>query len=91
MPDFRAQVDDFLAVLIGEPIPVASVRQQLHPHPVGVQRQQVGDLAAVVRRDLAERIADEMFVMAKGRIVYQAPIAQFKNEIESVKSQYLTL
>ena len=41
--------------------------------------------------NLAERVADQMFVMAKGKIVYDAPIAQFKAEIESVKSQYLTL
>ena len=41
--------------------------------------------------NLAERIADQMFVMAKGQVVYDAPIAKFKTEIESVKSQYLTL
>ncbi|MEI7570977.1 MAG: ABC transporter ATP-binding protein [Alcaligenaceae bacterium] len=41
--------------------------------------------------NLAERIADQMFVMAKGQIVYDAPIAKFRTEIESVKSQYLTL
>jgi branched-chain amino acid transport system ATP-binding protein len=41
--------------------------------------------------NLAERIADEMFVMSKGRVVYQAPIAKFKEEATAVKSQYLTL
>jgi branched-chain amino acid transport system ATP-binding protein len=40
---------------------------------------------------LAEVVADEVYVMVKGRMVYQAPIARFKAEEEDVKARYLAL
>ena len=40
---------------------------------------------------LAENVADEMFVMSKGEMVYRANPARFRNEIDSIKSKYLTL
>ena len=40
---------------------------------------------------LAEAVADTVYVMVKGRMVYQAPVAQFRGEREAVKAKYLTL
>ncbi|HUN46814.1 MAG TPA: ABC transporter ATP-binding protein [Stellaceae bacterium] len=40
---------------------------------------------------LAEAVADTVYVMVKGRMVYEAPVAQFRGEREAVKAKYLTL
>jgi branched-chain amino acid transport system ATP-binding protein len=40
---------------------------------------------------LAEAVADVVYVMVKGRMVYHAPLARFRAEREEVKSKYLTL
>ncbi len=40
---------------------------------------------------LAEAVADVVYVMVKGRMVYHAPLAQFRAEREDVKAKYLTL
>jgi len=40
---------------------------------------------------LAETVADVVYVMVKGQIVYRAPLAQFMGEREDVKMRYLTL
>jgi ABC-type branched-subunit amino acid transport system ATPase component len=40
---------------------------------------------------LAERVADRMFIMVKGRIVYEAPPACFHAELDDIRSRYLTL
>jgi branched-chain amino acid transport system ATP-binding protein len=40
---------------------------------------------------LAERVADRMFIMVKGRIVYAAPPEQFHAELDDIRSRYLTL
>jgi branched-chain amino acid transport system ATP-binding protein len=60
---------------------------------VFIKLKNEGVTLLVIEQNLkfAERIADEMFVMSKGQMVYQASIAQFKNEIDAVKSQYLTI
>jgi branched-chain amino acid transport system ATP-binding protein len=40
---------------------------------------------------LAEAVADEVYVMVKGRMVYRAPLDRFRAEREAVKARYLTL
>jgi branched-chain amino acid transport system ATP-binding protein len=40
---------------------------------------------------LAEKVADEMFVMSKGQMVYRADPARFRDEIDSIRTKYLTL
>ena len=40
---------------------------------------------------LAEAVADTVYIMVKGRMVYNAPLAGFMEEQEDVKSKYLTL
>lgn len=40
---------------------------------------------------LAEAVADDVFVMVKGRTVYKAPLKTFQAEQNEVKARYLTL
>jgi branched-chain amino acid transport system ATP-binding protein len=40
---------------------------------------------------LAEAVADVIYVMVKGRMVYHAPLERFRAEREEVKARYLTL
>jgi branched-chain amino acid transport system ATP-binding protein len=40
---------------------------------------------------LAESVADVIYVMVKGQMVYHAPLARFQAEREEVKEKYLTL
>jgi len=40
---------------------------------------------------LAEAVADVVYVMVKGQMVYQAPLARFQTERAEVKARYLTL
>ena len=40
---------------------------------------------------LAEAVADIVYVMVKGRMVYQAPLGQFRAEREEVKTGHRTL
>jgi ABC-type branched-subunit amino acid transport system ATPase component len=40
---------------------------------------------------LAEAVADEVYVMVKGRMVYRAPLDRFRVEREEVKARFLTL
>ena len=40
---------------------------------------------------LAEAVADELHIMVKGRIVYEAPPAVFRAELDEIRSKYLTL
>lgn len=40
---------------------------------------------------LAEAVADSVFVLLKGRVVYDAPLKKFLTEQEEVKSKFLTL
>jgi branched-chain amino acid transport system ATP-binding protein len=40
---------------------------------------------------LAEAVADVVYVMVKGRVVYDAPLERFRAEREHVKAKYLTL
>jgi len=40
---------------------------------------------------LAEAVADRVYVMVKGRMVYEAPMAEFAREQDEVKAKYLVL
>jgi branched-chain amino acid transport system ATP-binding protein len=40
---------------------------------------------------LAEAVADVVYVMVKGKMVYDAPLERFRAEREEVKAKYLTL
>jgi branched-chain amino acid transport system ATP-binding protein len=40
---------------------------------------------------LAEAVADVIYVMVKGKMVYDAPLERFRTEREDVKAKYLTL
>jgi branched-chain amino acid transport system ATP-binding protein len=40
---------------------------------------------------LAEAVADVVYVMVKGQMVYQAPLEKFRAEREDVKTRYLVL
>jgi ABC-type branched-chain amino acid transport systems, ATPase component len=40
---------------------------------------------------LAEKVADQMFVMSKGQIAYQADPVKFRDEIDSIRTKYLTV
>jgi branched-chain amino acid transport system ATP-binding protein len=40
---------------------------------------------------LAEAVADVVYVMVKGKMVYHAPVERFRTEREEVKAKYLTL
>ena len=41
--------------------------------------------------NLAEAVADVVYVMVKGQMVYHAPLERFRAEREEVKASYLTL
>jgi len=89
----RALASDPTILLLDEPSQGLAPKVVRERVDVFIRLKNEGVTLLVIEQNLnlAERIADEMFVMAKGRIVYQAPITQFKNEIESVKSQYLSV
>jgi ABC-type branched-subunit amino acid transport system ATPase component len=40
---------------------------------------------------LAEAVADRIYVMVKGQMAYQAPLATFRAERDIVMAKYLTL
>ena len=51
----------------------------------------VGVLLVEQNLKLAEAVADVVYVMVKGRMVYDAPLARFQAEREEVKAKYLTM
>jgi branched-chain amino acid transport system ATP-binding protein len=40
---------------------------------------------------LAEAVADVVYIMVKGQVVYRAPLDRFRAQREEVKTRYLTL
>jgi branched-chain amino acid transport system ATP-binding protein len=56
-----------------------------------LRREGVTFLLVEQNLKLAEAVADDVYVMVKGRMVYRAPLDQFRAEREAVKARYLTL
>jgi len=89
----RALVGDPRVILLDEP------SQGLAPKVVRDVADVIGRLRAegvtvlLVEQNLklAERVADRMFIMVKGRIVYDAPPDRFHAELDDIRSRYLTL
>ena len=89
----RALVSDPRVILLDEP------SQGLAPRVVREVADVIGRLRSegvtvlLVEQNLklAERVADRMFIMVKGRIVYEAPPARFHEELDEIRSRYLTL
>jgi branched-chain amino acid transport system ATP-binding protein len=89
----RALATDPRLLLLDEPSQGLAPKVVRELVDVFIKLKNEGVTLLIIEQNLkfAERIADEMFVMSKGQMVYQAPIAQFMNEIDTVKSQYLTI
>jgi branched-chain amino acid transport system ATP-binding protein len=89
----RALVTDPAVMLLDEP------SQGLAPFMVEQltrlirQLREEGVSLVLVEQNLklAEAVADGVYVMVKGRMVYDAPLARFRAEREEVKAKYLTL
>ena len=89
----RALVSDPRLLLLDEP------SQGLAPKVVRELADVIGRLrdegvtVLLVEQNLklAERVADRMFIMVKGRIVYDAPPDRFHAELDEIRSRYLTL
>jgi branched-chain amino acid transport system ATP-binding protein len=89
----RALVTDPVLMLFDEPSQglaplvvreLASVIRRLREEGVGV-------LLVEQNLKLAEVVADDVYVMVKGRMVYHSPIEQFKNEEDDVKARFLAV
>ena len=89
----RALVTDPKVVLLDEP------SQGLAPLVVDELRRLIrrlreeGVTLLLVEQNLrlAEAVADTIYVMLKGQMVYHAPLERFHTEREAVKAKYLTL
>jgi branched-chain amino acid transport system ATP-binding protein len=89
----RALVTDPKVVLLDEP------SQGLAPLVVDELRRLIqrlreeGVTLLLVEQNLrlAEAVADTIYVMVKGRMVYHAPLERFRAERDEVKGKYLTL
>ena len=59
MPYLPAWQDDLRARLIPNAVAVVARGQQLHPYPIWVNRDQLGDLSPAVGQDLAEGVTPQ--------------------------------
>ena len=57
----------------------------------GLGREGVSILLVEQNLRLAEAVADRVYVMVKGRMVYEAPLARFQAERDEVKARFRTL
>ena len=89
----RALVSDPAVVLLDEPSQglAPKVVRELAEIIQRLREEGVAVLLVEQNLKLAERVADRMFIMVKGRIVYEAPPAQFRAELDEIRSKYLTL
>jgi len=89
----RALVTDPAVMLLDEPSQgLAPLVVEQLTGLIGQLREEGVSLVLVEQNlKLAEAVADAVYVMVKGRMVYDAPLARFRAEREEVKAKYLTL
>ncbi|HXM71291.1 MAG TPA: ATP-binding cassette domain-containing protein, partial [Thermoanaerobaculia bacterium] len=89
----RALVIDPKIMLLDEPSQglAPQVVEELTRVIAGLGREGVSILLVEQNLRLAEAVADRVYVMVKGRMVYDAPVQRFQAERDEVKAKYLTL
>jgi branched-chain amino acid transport system ATP-binding protein len=89
----RALVIDPRIMLLDEPSQglAPQVVEELTRVIAGLGREGVSILLVEQNLRLAEAVADRVYVMVKGRMVYDAPIERFQAERDEVKARFLTL
>jgi branched-chain amino acid transport system ATP-binding protein len=89
----RALVTDPKVMLLDEPSQGLAplVVQELSRLITRLRDEGVSVLLVEQNLKLAEGVADVVYVMVKGKMVYHAPLERFRSEREDVKAKYLTL
>jgi branched-chain amino acid transport system ATP-binding protein len=89
----RALVTDPKIILLDEPSQGLAplVVEELRRLIVGLREEGVTLLLVEQNLRLAEAVADWVYVMVKGQMVYHAPRDRFRMEREHVKAKYLAL
>ena len=89
----RALVTDPRVILLDEPSQGLAplVVEELTRLIMRLRDEGVSLLLVEQNLNLAEAVADVVYVMVKGQMVYDAPLARFQAEREEVKARYLTL
>jgi branched-chain amino acid transport system ATP-binding protein len=89
----RALVTDPKVMLLDEPSQGLAplVVQELSRLITRLRDEGVSVLLVEQNLKLAEGVADVVYVMVKGKMVYHAPLERFRCEREDVKAKYLTL
>jgi branched-chain amino acid transport system ATP-binding protein len=89
----RALVTDPKVILLDEPSQGLAplVVEELTRLIVRLRDEGVSLLLVEQNLKLAEAVADVVYVMVKGQMVYHAPLERFRAEREDVKAKYLTL
>jgi branched-chain amino acid transport system ATP-binding protein len=89
----RALVTDPRVILLDEPSQGLAplVVEELTRLIMRLRDEGVSLLLVEQNLNLAEAVADVVYVMVKGQMVYHAPLERFRTEREEVKTKYLTL
>ena len=89
----RALVTDPKVMLLDEPSQGLAplVVEELSRLITRLRDEGVSVLLVEQNLKLAEGVADVVYVMVKGKMVYHAPLERFRSEREDVKAKYLTL
>jgi branched-chain amino acid transport system ATP-binding protein len=89
----RALVTDPKVMLLDEPSQglAPMVVEELTRLIARLRDEGVSLLLVEQNLKLAEAVADVVYVMVKGKMVYHAPLERFRSEREDVKAKYLTL
>ena len=89
----RALVTDPRVILLDEPSQGLAplVVEELTRMITRLRQEGVTLLLVEQNLKLAEAVADLVYVMVKGQMVYHAPLERFRSEREDVMAKYLTL